>query len=400
MTLSLLPYILVTIGLLGLLSSVLLVAKCKFFAPNIYLGVCILSLSLCTFCNSFFLTSNLQHVPAIFIIGKSFIYLVAPCAYLYIKNALALEYNRRKFDFLHFLPPFFILILLCNESLLNPQEFRKAITAGSINGFVSTPYAGSYFYLSFAKSLIWLFYCVLQSMEIIKFEKREGLSPVRYNVKLINWIKLFNISLIGLFSAVFVIIVANFTFISKDFTADLCFSGTLLILLFFLSVNPYILYSIDFAKLQQRSVLPLLINDGLQNKKFIPSTAKTKLKPELVSDYLARLEKVMADERPFLNKKITVAELSARIGIPKHHLTYLISQEMDLYFPDYINMQRVKYFKENCNNTRWPVLTLEAIGQEIGFNSRTTFFRAFIKLNGISPSEYLHNRKMPRARDN
>ena len=37
----------------------------------------------------------------------------------------------------------------------------------------------------------------------------------------------------------------------------------------------------------------------------------------------------------------------------------------------------------------WRQLTLEGLALEAGFSNRTTFFRAFTKLTGCTPSEYM-----------
>jgi transcriptional regulator GlxA family with amidase domain len=45
------------------------------------------------------------------------------------------------------------------------------------------------------------------------------------------------------------------------------------------------------------------------------------------------------------------------------------------------------------NDKEWKNLSLEGMAWAVGFKSRTTFFRAFIKLTGQSPSEYFHTQK-------
>jgi AraC-like DNA-binding protein len=76
-------------------------------------------------------------------------------------------------------------------------------------------------------------------------------------------------------------------------------------------------------------------------------------------------------------------------------LSYLINTEYNLHFQDYINGQRLEFLIENFQNPEWQQLTLEGMAWEAGFKSRSTFFRAFVKFTGQSPSEYFHKIKSP-----
>ena len=58
-------------------------------------------------------------------------------------------------------------------------------------------------------------------------------------------------------------------------------------------------------------------------------------------------------------------------------------------FNDYINAHRVEAVKEAIRNGSSKELTLLAIALDCGFNSKTTFNRAFKKHSGISPKSFL-----------
>jgi AraC-like DNA-binding protein len=44
-------------------------------------------------------------------------------------------------------------------------------------------------------------------------------------------------------------------------------------------------------------------------------------------------------------------------------------------------------------NPEWEKLTLEGIGNEVGFSSRTTFYNSIKKFRGVSPSEFFEKKK-------
>ena len=92
----------------------------------------------------------------------------------------------------------------------------------------------------------------------------------------------------------------------------------------------------------------------------------------------------------YRNKKISLASLSAELGISRHSLSSLINNYHHLTFSGYINSCRISSIKEQLSNPE--VLrqyTIEMLAYDAGFTSRSAFYNAFKKITGISPKEYL-----------
>ena len=100
----------------------------------------------------------------------------------------------------------------------------------------------------------------------------------------------------------------------------------------------------------------------------------------------------LESSKPFLKPGYSINDLSKETGIPLHHLTALLNKGYNERFNDFINKLRldymVKFFKPE-----WERLTLEGIGREVVFNSRTTFYNTIKKNTGLSPSAFFENRK-------
>ena len=356
------------------------------------MSLCVFSLSIISIYNFCYMVGALPDVPFLFIFAKAIIYLVAPSAYLYIRNIFDPYRANQKFDWLNFVPFIAVILVLINTSLKNPAAIHRALADSSINWFINVSHADLYYNLSIAKSLLWLFYTVLQSICIIKFERRRHLIPNHYNYRLINWVKIFNITLIVLFTSLLIQRIINLSFISLDFVSDTTMSFILLLILVFLISNPHILYSLEHVGLSTSEYTP-----------YVPLKTTSKIDKDLVvkqlfsskkkDEYLLILDSVITQTKPYLHKGITVKDLSEQTGIPAHHLSNLISSEFNLHFQDFINLRRIEYLKNNIDDLGWKQLTLEGICWEIGFTSRTTFFRAFIKFTGLSPSEYFNSLK-------
>ncbi|OXA82024.1 AraC-type DNA-binding protein [Flavobacterium aquidurense] len=105
--------------------------------------------------------------------------------------------------------------------------------------------------------------------------------------------------------------------------------------------------------------------------------------------YLAKIERVLASNKLFLQNDFSLPDLEKETGIKLHTISYIINSQINHHFTDYINLKRIDYFKGKINDADWKGLTLEKMIQACGFKSRTTGYRAFKKHLGIAPSEYL-----------
>lgn len=109
--------------------------------------------------------------------------------------------------------------------------------------------------------------------------------------------------------------------------------------------------------------------------------------------YAERLNSSMEEDRLFLNPKLTLTETAAVIGTNRTYLSRCINNELGTTFYDYVNGFRVR---EACrlmeeDGSR----TLAEIAELSGFNSLSTFNRAFSRHSGCTPSSYLKQVSTP-----
>ena len=106
------------------------------------------------------------------------------------------------------------------------------------------------------------------------------------------------------------------------------------------------------------------------------------------------LEKYMDEAKPYINKDLKIADLASAVKTSSHSLSYVLNQYLNTNFYDYINEFRIKEFCRLVNTDAYSKYTLTALSELCGFSSRASFFRSFKKAKGVTPSEFVHNKRI------
>ena len=112
------------------------------------------------------------------------------------------------------------------------------------------------------------------------------------------------------------------------------------------------------------------------------------LPPELLP-WRARLLALMAEERPWLEPELTLAELAQRLRTNPGLLSKVINTGCGQNFNDFVNTYRVQEARRKLADPRFGHYSLVGVALESGFNSKSTFNRVFKKLLDQAPSEVM-----------
>ena len=134
-------------------------------------------------------------------------------------------------------------------------------------------------------------------------------------------------------------------------------------------------YSINVKPLELEPDLKKYQRSGLKNKD--------------VSDLVNKIRKFMVIEKPYLDRELSIYDLSNQLKISKHTLSEVINEHMGMNFYNLVNEYRIKEVKERMESDDYRQLTILAIAYDSGFNSKSSFNTIFKEKTGQTPSEYL-----------
>lgn len=130
-----------------------------------------------------------------------------------------------------------------------------------------------------------------------------------------------------------------------------------------------------------------LIYLGLKRReKSIPSPSSQELDPREAKMLLQQLEDYLRDKQVYRNSNLTIGALAKELKWPKARLSQVLNGHVGLSFTAYINQFRIEDAKQMLKDQG--LLTIEAIGYEVGFGSRSSFFAIFKQQTGLSPKKF------------
>ncbi|WP_168171890.1 AraC family transcriptional regulator [Algoriphagus sp. A40] len=104
-----------------------------------------------------------------------------------------------------------------------------------------------------------------------------------------------------------------------------------------------------------------------------------------------RIYQLLVVEEIYLQQGLTVGEFAKKLGVQARIVTEILNKLYGHSFKELTNMYRVEYAKEKIEEGFLDLYTVEALGNEAGFSSRTTFFNVFKREIGVCPSEFWKN---------
>jgi AraC-like DNA-binding protein len=148
-------------------------------------------------------------------------------------------------------------------------------------------------------------------------------------------------------------------------------------------------FAIGYFGFKQTDIFVYEKGQALSSEPTQERYAKSGLKTESAEKMVQRLAKFMETERPYLEPRLTLSDLAESLGLSTHHLSQLLNEHLNQNFFDFVNGYRVAAFKAAVQSPSSQHLTLIAIAQDSGFNSKSSFNRIFKEISGQTPSQYL-----------
>lgn len=154
----------------------------------------------------------------------------------------------------------------------------------------------------------------------------------------------------------------------------------------------YIVGALSFSFTFYITLVIWIIKRRKNTLTFLTPTVKyanRKIANDKASIISERLGLLFTQQEIHRNPNLKLSDVAEQLEISSHELSQYLNDNIGLSFSNYINTYRIKTAKEIIKTNK--LLTLEAIGNECGFKSNSTFYAAFKKNNGMTPLQFKKN---------
>lgn len=221
-------------------------------------------------------------------------------------------------------------------------------------------------------------YIVLIIVTIRNFQKALRQTQSRYHTLSLNWLIQF------LYLIIFVALIdgLNSWFRFSSEFSTISFSLLLITLLLFVN-------ALVFKGLRQPIVFGGISEEELAVLRELAKEKRMAMESEGQASAMAEeLSLFMSQHKPYLRPELSLEELSKETGIGIRMLSNVINTVFKTNFSEYINDFRIQHAQDLLMNSTRSQKTVSEIMYESGFNSKSSFYLAFKKKMGVSPTDY------------
>lgn len=99
-----------------------------------------------------------------------------------------------------------------------------------------------------------------------------------------------------------------------------------------------------------------------------------------------KLKNLFRDQEVYRNPNLKLSDVADELKVAPHYLSQYLNDNIGKSFPAFVNRYRVEAAEEMLKTN--DQLTLEAIGNECGFKSNSSFYTSFKKFKGVTPATF------------
>lgn len=225
-------------------------------------------------------------------------------------------------------------------------------------------------------------YCLATLAGIYQYKKRQNFKTISVNKMVLKWLLL--VSVVVTFFIFFQWIQYFSLSIGHQISAitQIFQSASLVFMKGYLLLSPGIIENMDGCvasttddKKHQKPLIPVALANS-QQKEF-----------DLI------IQKYFKENKAYLNSDFGLKLMAADLNLTPKKLSTVLNNLYEIHFAELVNRYRLKHLMHLMESEEGKILKLEALILGCGFQYRSSFYAAFKKIMGTTPSAYFKETK-------
>ena len=305
------------------------------------------------------------------------LFLIGPIFYFYIKSLLNSDFQLTRKDLVHFIPAaaylVYSLIVFVGDKLILDEFYFYADGRDKDLDF--------WYHMA---GLVSMLFYLFQALKYYSNYRQLALQEVSFADEIaLKWIKHFALAfgVILILRVLFFIVNPDWGQFGSKYWYYLCFS----LLLLYISITGYTNTIKATVKLDPK----LLAEFEPSEKEEEAEIEDEQEDAQALQEWKAKIARLFEADDIYKNPNLTLTELADLLNTNRNIVSKAINQEFNMNFNDFVNQKRAEAVISRLKNGEHAQHTLLGIALDAGFNSKTTFNRAFKKHTGSTPRQFI-----------
>jgi len=300
---------------------------------------------------------------------------IGPFVYTYIRRLLFYDNDKYHLNFYHYLPAALYLVygifhIYSYDSIENICYCRTNL-----------------FFTVEILIFISITFYLIKSYHLFNYYKKNEIKELSFSPNSIQYIQVTLLCLalymffwlLGIFELFDII-----TWIKRPLIYDIS------CLIFGVQIYVVSYYNLKFPEIFK---IPFPSNDKNVLKK------KNKLNEKELREIQDLVEAYFEVQKGYRRPELSLSILANEINTTTNKLSWVLNNSYKKTFYELVNEYRVADFLKRINQNKHKEFTIMSIAVDVGFNSKSTFYKAFKEITKMTPSEYIRKTKNSQQSD-
>ena len=127
---------------------------------------------------------------------------------------------------------------------------------------------------------------------------------------------------------------------------------------------------------------------NIRKLKVFEARYRSDVSPQSMDKMQEQIINIIVMQRKYRVKKYSAQKLADEIGTCNRYISAVVNTRFHMNYNQYVNKLRIEDAMSLLVDKRYQALTMEEVGDRVGFSTRQAFYASFYRFMGTSPCQY------------